>query len=80
MTERLVFEWSIVEGGGHLERAEAEIVVCRAGPDPGMSRLRRAVRHGETQREAEALITVTAELLPDDPVGAFRGAPGRGAR
>jgi len=86
VTEGLVLEWSIAEGGGQLERADAEIVKYRAGAEPGLTHLRLVALQGEIRCEATALITVTAELLPDEiresrprhglPAYTFEHAPG----
>jgi hypothetical protein len=86
ISEGLSFEWEIAEGGGELVGTDAEDVVYRAAADPGLVRLTLAVRQGETRCEAEALVTVTAELLPDEireprtrqglPAYTFERAPG----
>ncbi|MBN2243306.1 MAG: ATP-binding protein [Acidobacteria bacterium] len=61
----LIFEWAIMEGPGRLSETAAEIVSFQALQEPGLTRLRAVVRQGEIEREAEALITVTEELLPE---------------
>jgi hypothetical protein len=63
--ENLIFEWTIVDGPGQLSETAAEFVVFKALQEPGLTRLRMVVRQGEVQCEAEALITVTEEFLPD---------------
>jgi hypothetical protein len=63
--ENLIYEWTILEGPGQLSEANAEIVGFQALQEPGLARLRTIVRQGEIECEAEALITVTQELLPE---------------
>jgi hypothetical protein len=43
----------------------AEIVSFQALQEPGLTRVRVLVRQGEIECEAEALVTVTQELLPE---------------
>jgi hypothetical protein len=63
--ENLIFEWTIPEGPGRLSETDKEIVGFQALQEPGLARLSVRVRQGETECEAEALITVTQELLPE---------------
>jgi len=65
--ENLTFTWEILEGSGELAGIDSEIVSFRAPQEPGLTRLRAQVRQGEAEREAEALITVTDELMPEAP-------------
>jgi hypothetical protein len=75
--ENLTFEWTILEGPGRLSETNAEIVSFHALNDPGLTRLRALVRQSEIECEAEALITVTEELLPEAPKisGSRQGLP-----
>ncbi len=61
--------WQILDGTGELEDANSEIVLYRAGPEPGIVRLGVTAREGETECSAEALITVTDQLIPEEPRG-----------
>lgn len=72
------FEWQIVEGGGHLEGAAAEIVTFHAAPEPGLCRLQVIARQRDTECQAEALITVTDSLVrtTEPSVSLHRGLPG----
>jgi hypothetical protein len=63
--EKLIYEWTIMEGPGQLSEPNAEIVSFQALQEPGLTRVRVLVRQGEIECEAEALITVTQELLPE---------------
>jgi hypothetical protein len=63
--ENLIFEWTIMEGPGQFSESNAEIVGFQALAEPGLARLRVIVRQGEIECEAEALVTVTQELLPE---------------
>jgi hypothetical protein len=75
--DHLSFEWTIIEGPGSLSEAYSEIVSFHASDDPGLARLRVSVRQSETVCEADALITVTEELLPESPKlsGGRQGLP-----
>ncbi len=63
--EGLKFGWEIVEGGGRLENVEGEIVEYHAPTEPGLTTLRVHVVQGDVSCSGEALITVTASILPD---------------
>lgn len=60
----LSFTWEIVEGGGALDRTHDQAVNFMASDEPGLVRVKVAVSQGDIERTAEALITVTHELLP----------------
>ncbi len=60
----LAFYWEIVEGLGALDRNHDQVVNFLASAEPGLVRLKLTVSQGEIERSAEALITVTRELLP----------------
>ncbi len=65
--EDVTYAWEIAEGAGELSQPSSEIVTFSAPPDPGLIRLRLRARQADTQCEAEALVTVTAALIPDEP-------------
>lgn len=68
VVDRSIFlQWQILEGGGELDHSDSEIVQYRAGDEPGMVRLGVTAREGETECSAEALITVTDQLMPEEP-------------
>ncbi len=75
--ENLIYEWTIAEGPGRLSDSKCEIVSFYAPGEPGLTRLHVLVRQGETECEAEALVTITDELLPEAPKssGARQGLP-----
>lgn len=60
----LTFSWKIVEGSGALDRPHDQAVSFLAPTEPGLVRVGVIVWQGEIERSAEALITVTHELLP----------------
>ncbi|HLA11414.1 MAG TPA: ATP-binding protein [Pyrinomonadaceae bacterium] len=60
----LTFNWEIVEGNAALERCNDQVVNFLAPAEPGLVRVRVKVCQGDVERSAEALITVTHELLP----------------
>jgi len=57
------FRWQIMEGVGALEGPHNQAVMFLAGHEPGLTRLKVTVSQRDVVREAEALITVTHELL-----------------
>ncbi len=76
--EDLRFRWHLVEGAGQLEHADDQEVRFVAPPEPGLVRLRVEVEQRDVRCEAEALVTVTEELLPQmtaNTLGA-QGLPG----
>jgi hypothetical protein len=76
--EDLAFRWQIAEGGGALEGALDQVVSFVAPEEPGLTRLSVGVRQRDLACEAEALITVTHELLAQigtSPIAA-QGLPG----
>ncbi len=60
----LTFLWEVVEGNGALDHRHDQVVSFIASPEPGLVRVKVRVCQGEIERSAEALITVTKELLP----------------
>jgi hypothetical protein len=75
--ENLTFEWTMSEGRGQLSETNKEIVGFQTANEPGLVRLHVIVRQGEIVCEAEALVTVTDELLPEVPKisGSRQGLP-----
>jgi hypothetical protein len=59
----LEFHWRIADGGGTLEGVHSQVVSYLAPEEPGLTRLNVTARQREVACEAEALITVTHELL-----------------
>jgi hypothetical protein len=60
----LGFRWEVIEGQGELDRPRDQVVNFLAPPEPGLARVTVTVSQGDIERQAEALITVTRELLP----------------
>ncbi|HEY6243969.1 MAG TPA: ATP-binding protein [Pyrinomonadaceae bacterium] len=60
----LTFSWEIVAGGGAVDRLHDQVTNFIAPAEPGLVHLRVTVRQNEVERTAEALITVTRDLLP----------------
>jgi hypothetical protein len=60
----LRFAWKIIEGGGDLNHYHDQVVTFVAPTEPGLVRVRVTVCQNEIERLAEALITVTRELVP----------------
>jgi len=75
----LEFEWRVLEGGGSLEGLDSTFVEYTAPEEPCVATVELRVRQGETLLAANALVTVTAELVKR-PSGAGsasrRGLPG----
>jgi hypothetical protein len=63
----IAIKWQIIEGGGELDHSDSAIVQYRAGTEPGIVRLSVTAREDETECSAEALITVTDQLMPEEP-------------
>jgi Histidine kinase-, DNA gyrase B-, and HSP90-like ATPase len=59
----LEFQWQIVEGAGVLEGIHNQAVTFQSSDEPGLVRLRVTVRQRDIVCEAEALITLTHEIL-----------------
>lgn len=59
----LTFAWEITEGGGALEQRHDQVAMFIAPAEPGLARVKVTVSQNDTERSAEALITVTRELL-----------------
>jgi hypothetical protein len=60
-------KWHILEGAGELDNFDSEIALFRSGVEPGIVRLGVTAREGEAECSAEALITVTDQLMPEEP-------------
>jgi hypothetical protein len=63
----LTLDWQILEGAGELDNPASEIVVYRSGTEPGIVRLGVTAREGEVECSADAVITVTDQLMPEEP-------------
>jgi hypothetical protein len=75
--EGLTFCWEIVEGEGHLEGADGEIVTFTAPDEPALVKVQLTAAQDETTCQGEALITVTDSLLPEKKeADQQRGLPG----
>jgi hypothetical protein len=59
----LEFDWHVVDGPGILDGAHDQAVTFLAPDEPGLTRLKVVVCQRDVVCEAEALITVTHELL-----------------
>jgi hypothetical protein len=59
----LTFAWEVIEGGGALEHRHDQVATFIAPAEPGLVRVKVTVSQNEIERSAEALITVTRELL-----------------
>ncbi len=60
----LEFQWRIAEGAGALDNPRDQAVRFVAAAEPGLTRVCVNTRQRDVVCEAEALITVTHELLP----------------
>ena len=75
----LDYEWRVLEGGGSLEDIDAAYAEYSAPEEPCVATIELRARQGETVLVANALVTVTAELIrrPAGASGAARrGLPG----
>jgi len=75
--EGVELAWRIVEGGGQLDDASAEITTYTAPREPCVVRVAVTARQLSVECEAKALVTVTDELLPEaqHPKGTRHGLP-----
>lgn len=64
--QKLSFEWQIKEGGGTLTNTNGFIVTFQAPAEPGLTRLALKVRQDDVECLAEALVTVTESILPEN--------------
>src|SRR5262249_52303905 len=82
----LVFQWKLIQGEGKLQNADGEIATFLAPAEPGLATIRLTAKQGELECSAEALVTVTESLLPQNqlkdatkqgiPSYTFKKAPG----
>jgi hypothetical protein len=74
----LEFHWEIVEGTGTLEGIHNQAVLFQGTEDPGLTRLKVTVRQRDVVCQAEALITLTHEILSQIGASnvAAQGLPG----
>jgi len=74
----LEFHWEIVEGTGTLAGIHNQAVTFHASEEPGLTRLKVTVHQRDVVCEAEALITLTHEILSQigAPNIAAQGLPG----
>ena len=59
--------WLILEGVGDAGQSGCRDCSLQIGPEPGLVRIGVTAREGETECCAEALITVTDQLIPEEP-------------
>jgi hypothetical protein len=59
----LQFHWQVVNGTGTLEGIHNQAVTFHASEEPGLTQLRITVRQRDVVCEAEALVTLTHEIL-----------------
>jgi len=74
----LQFAWTIAEGAGILESERDQAATFVAAEEPGLTRLKVSVRQRDLLYEAEALVTVTQEILSQLGASAVpsQGLPG----
>lgn len=74
----LDFAWRLVEGMGELTGVKDQAAIFHAPGEPGVSRIEVQVRQGDTVATAEAVVTVTEELLAtfDQATVPAQGLPG----
>lgn len=74
----LEFTWRVVEGMGGLSGVSDQAAIFHAPGEPGVSRIEVEARQGETVATAEAVVTVTEELLAtfDQATVPAQGLPG----
>jgi len=72
------FRWQLAEGDGALANEDGEIATFTAPGEPALVRLALTAAQGEVVCDAEALVTVTDSLIPEErsPSASRRGLPG----
>ena len=86
----LTFVWDVIEGSGALEHRHDQVATFIAPGEPGLARVKVSVSQDDIERSAEALITVTREVLSQTgttmvesqglPGYTFESAPGESWR
>ena len=75
----LEYEWRVVEGSGGIEGTDSPFAEYVAPEEPCVASIELRARQGDVERIANALITVTAELIRRGSGGesaSRRGLPG----
>jgi hypothetical protein len=74
----VTFLWEITAGSAELENPDGEIVTLNASPEPGLTHVRVTVQQRSVSCQAEALVTVTDSLLPENRTNSTdkEGLPG----
>lgn len=62
--DELTFTWEIIDGAGTLEATHNQAVTFHAPEEPQLTRIKVVVVQRDIQCAAEALVTVTRELMP----------------
>jgi hypothetical protein len=71
------FRWTLSDAGyGSLDKGEGEIVRFKAPSEPGLATLKLSAEENGTSVEAEAIITVTAQLVEKETGAANAGKKG----
>jgi hypothetical protein len=60
----VAMRWQILEGDGRIEPEDGQIVRFHAAAEPGLVRVQLTASQGSVNCQADALLTVTATLLP----------------
>ncbi|MCP4717737.1 MAG: hypothetical protein GY868_21645 [Deltaproteobacteria bacterium] len=76
--ESLLFHWEIIEGGGILDSSGSEVAAFTAAQEPGLVKIKVTASQADVVCSAEALITVTESLIPENKKNASlqQGLPG----
>jgi len=77
--QRLLFKWTLLQGNGTLENADSSIVTFMAPAEPGLIRLGVTAIQDSIECPAEAVITVTDSIIPDQLISSSsskKGLPG----
>lgn len=61
--QNLLYEWSIIEGKGQLDKKYGEFVIFSAPDEPALCKLKVVIRQLETVCEVENIITIVDSLL-----------------
>ena len=75
--KEVVFHWELLQGDGQLQNTDGEIATFQAPAEPGLATIRLTAKQAEIECSAEALVTVTESLLPQNQLkeGTKQGIP-----
>lgn len=76
--DNLSFSWDILEGEGRIDNKDGEIITFHAPFEPGLTKIKVAVRQKENACESECIITIVDVIIKQTAMNneLSRGLPG----